>query len=86
MNKDPYTLDIDVQVIPGRGYSASYVIGLEDGTIVHRRQIARRFSAYSEAMACALDVGKVTMATLMREGYTPRPEAVRSDARALATA
>ncbi|KJV33813.1 hypothetical protein [Luteibacter yeojuensis] len=62
-----YTIDVDVQLVPGRGYSASYVITEPDGTVVHRRLIARRFAAYSEAMSCALDVAKATAATLPKQ-------------------
>jgi hypothetical protein len=62
--ESPYTIDVDVELVPGRGYAASYVIAHTDGTVVHRRLIARRFAAYSEAMSCAIDAAKATVATL----------------------
>jgi len=62
---DPaYTIDVDVELIPGRGYSASYMILDPDGAVVRRRQLARRFASYSEAMGCALDIAKVTVGSL----------------------
>jgi hypothetical protein len=64
MFPSPYQIDVDVQLVPGRGYAASYVIAGADGTVVHRRLIARRFAAYSEAMGCALDLAKATVAAL----------------------
>lgn len=67
MPTNPYSIDVDVQLVPGRGYSASYVIAAADGAVIHRRQLARRFSAYSEAMACALAAAKATAATLPNE-------------------
>jgi len=59
-----YTIDVDVELVPGRGYSASYIIVDPDGAVVRRRQLARRFASYSEAMVCALDIAKVTVASL----------------------
>ncbi|MGN6478779.1 hypothetical protein [Luteibacter sp.] len=59
-----YTIDVDVELIPGRGYSASYIIVDTDGAVVRRRQLARRFASYSEAMGCALDIAKGSLASL----------------------
>jgi len=59
-----YLIDVDVEWIPGRGYAASYVIAAPDGAVIRRRVIARRFSAYSEAMGCALEAARATAATL----------------------
>lgn len=64
MPHGPFQIDVDVQLMPGRGYAASYVITEPDGTVVHRRLVAKRFHAYSEAMGCALDLAKATATTL----------------------
>lgn len=78
---DPtYTIDIDGELIPGRGYAASYMICDLDGSLVRRRQLARRFASYSDAMGCALDIAKATAASFHPTGGTipitttpPRP-------------
>lgn len=87
-----YTIDADVDVIPGRGYSASYIIVDSDGAVVRRRQLARRFASYSEAVDCALDIAKIAVASLSEArlastlpggGHlgTPTPSAIRGSRR-----
>jgi len=71
---DPaYTIDVDVELIPGRGYAASYMIVELDGSVVRRRQLVRRFASYSEAMGCALDIAKATVASLAPTTAPARP-------------
>lgn len=68
---DPtYTIDVDGELIPGRGYAASYMISDLDGSLVRRRQLARRFASYSDAMGCALDIAKATAASFHPTGGT----------------
>ena len=72
MESSPYTIDVDIELVPGRGYAATYVIHGADGAVMHRRLLARRFAAYSEAMVVALDAAKATVATL--PGLTRQPQ------------
>ncbi|SEO94224.1 hypothetical protein SAMN02800692_2916 [Luteibacter sp. UNC138MFCol5.1] len=79
VNSSPFNIDVDVQSVPGRGYVATYLIVDPDGNVLRKRRLARRFSAYSEAMACALDAAKGTVESLAASvpagvlAYQPTP-------------
>lgn len=71
MNMEPYTIDMDAQLRPGHGYVASYVIGASDGSVVERRTIQQRFSAYSDALAHAYDAARARVSALRAEASSP---------------